>query len=209
MKNIYILLLACFFSITANSQNYEIGIKTGVNLTKLRTSGYSGTGITGGSDILTRLNVSVGLEYSLTNKFGLDISLGYQGKGGGDFEENNKLYFGIPDFNRKLDYVNMSILFRYYPFNNSDWQPFLTFGPGISYLISAKQMNNKIDENDIRSKLEISSIVGLGLKYNYSNDLKFELLGGLDRGWSKIIRQQNESLFNEVIWVNFGIKKSF
>lgn len=206
----YYKLLAClafFFSLTAKSQNPEIGFRTGVNFATLRTGDNTGTANTGSTEYLTRLNFSITYELMFSNHFGLDVSLGYQGKGGGDFDEESKLRIGIDNFKRKLDYVSTSILLRYYPLKNKKFQPFITLGPGFSYLIKTDQLGNEIVEENLRSKLDISSVAGIGAKFSLNQNLKFEVLGGYDRGWSKIIRQQNESLFNQMFWFSVGLKK--
>lgn len=92
--------------------------------------------------------------------------------------------------------------------DKSKLRPMVAVGPEISYLFSARQMGNKIEEDDLRSKLEISVVLGAGLTYNITDDFKLELVGGFNKGWSKTIRQQNESLFNEIIWLSFGFKKT-
>jgi len=202
----YYNLLAClafFFSLTVKSQNSEIGFRTGLNLATLRTGGDSGRS----TETLTRLNFSLTYEFSFSNHFGLDAGLGFQGKGGGDFDEESRLRIGIDNFKRKLDYVNATTLFRYYPFNNQQFQPFITLGPGFSYLIKTDQLGDEIAEENIRSKLDISSISGIGAKFSLNENLKFEVLGGFERGWSKTIRQQNESLFNQMFWFSVGFKK--
>ncbi|KAB5487528.1 MULTISPECIES: outer membrane beta-barrel protein [Flagellimonas] len=200
--------LAFFFSLTVKSQNFEIGMRTGLNFATLRTGDNTGSNNTGATESLTRLNLSITSEYTLSNHFGLDASLGYQGKGGGDFDEESILRVGIDNFKRKLDYLSASVLVRYYPLMNSDpFQPFITLGPGFSYLIKTDELGNEIVEENIRGKLDISSIAGIGAKFSLNENLKFEVLGVFDRGWSKTIRQQNESLFNQMFWFSVGLKK--
>ena len=82
---------ALFFSLTAKSQNSEIGFRTGVNFATLRTGDNTGTANTGSTEYLTRLNFSITYELIFSNHFGLDVSLGYQGRGGGDFDEESRL----------------------------------------------------------------------------------------------------------------------
>ncbi|USD25554.1 outer membrane beta-barrel protein [Flagellimonas marinaquae] len=130
-----LVCLAFFFSLTVKSQNSEIGFRTGVNFATLRTGDNTGTANTGSIEYLTRLNFSITYELIFSNHFGLDVSLGYQGRDGGDFDEESKLRIGIDNFKSKLDYVNATTLFRYYPFNDQQFQPFITLGPGFSYLI--------------------------------------------------------------------------
>ncbi|PRX55352.1 porin family protein [Flagellimonas meridianipacifica] len=207
-----VLLLSQF----ANGQNLEIGVRSGLNLSTLRTGDNSGTDFTGSTEALTRFSISLTSEYTFSDHFSLDGSFGYQGRGGKDFDEESVLRIGIDNFERKLEYLSLSFLFRYYPFNTDKLRPFLTIGPGFSYLVSAQELGNEIDEEDVKSKLDISSIAGIGVKFALENEWSIEVLGGIDRGWNKTLRQRNpvptnvvfESLFNEVFWVSIGLKKT-
>lgn len=207
-----VILLFCFSSY---GQNLELGFRTGLNLSTLRTGDNTGSIITGSTRPLLGLNLSVNSEYEFSSHFGLEASFGYQEKGGKDFDEESVLRIGTEDFNRKLKYLNLSFLLRYYPLNSSRIRPFLTLGPGFSYLISAQESGNDIDEERIKNKFDISSIAGIGTKLYIDKDLSIELLGGIERGWNKTLRQRNpttrnevfESLFNEFFWFSIGLKK--
>nr|WP_299072767.1 porin family protein [uncultured Allomuricauda sp.] len=199
MIRILSTLVLFLISVSVCSQNFEIGGRTGANITKLN---YASSNTTS----LVRPIIAMNAEYHLSPRWSLDGTLGFAGKGGGDFEEGDKLYTGIDDFKTTLDYATITILIRYYLKKESNLKPFLTFGPGISYIISAKQLEFDII-NDLRSRFEISSIFGIGLNQEFNNNFSIELLGGVDRGWSKIIRAQNESLFNLSFWIAIGIKK--
>jgi len=207
MKKIYFLFVLCVSSqITAiEAQNLEIGGKVGLGFVNLKTSSYFDDNAEA-TERLTRLQASIVAEYPLSKRFAMDLSLGYAGKGGGDFEEGDELRFGIPDYNRKLEYIGLATLLRFYILKDRQVLPFVQIGPGFSYLLSAKALGNKIDDEFLRSKFDISSNVGVGIKCKVNTKLRLELLGNWERGWSKTIRQGGESLFNEAFAIALGCK---
>lgn len=188
------------FSLKIYSQNIEIGGRIGSNISKFNYA-------SAGTKDLVRPIIAFNVEYNFNSHWSTDMSLGYTGKGGGDFEQNDKLYVGIEDLKTKLDYLTITFLVRYYLKKESALKPFLTLGPSIGYIISASQFDSDIKDN-LRNKIDVSSIFGVGIKKDLSNNLSVEFLGGVDRGWSKIIRAQNESLFNNSFWITIGVKKN-
>lgn len=207
MKNIIIIVsIFCLFQIMPlRAQNFEVGGKIGVNSVRLKTNGYfnDNAGVTMS---MTRLQASIGTEYMISSYFALDLSLGYVGKGGRDFEKDDDLRIGIPDFHRKLEYISLYSLLRFYFVRDRAIKPFVQVGPGISYQLSATEMGNTISDENLRSKIDLSSNVGLGIKYGITANLKLELTLGWERGLSKTIRQDNESLFNEAFGIVLGVK---
>ncbi|AIZ43353.1 porin family protein [Cellulophaga baltica] len=195
------LLLALFTLISASlhAQNFELGARAGLNSTKLKYAESS-------TEKLLRPIISFTTEYRLSERWSLEGSLGYIGKGGGNFEEEEKLSSGIDGLRTKLEYISLTLILRYYLMKENKLRPFIAIGPGISYTISATQMGNDI-KDDLRSTSDLSSNFGLGVKYNVKNKLFLEVVGGIDRGWSKIIRAEGESLFNHSFGVAVGVKK--
>lgn len=105
-----------------------------------------------------------------------------------------------------MEYVGFATLLRFYILKDREVLPFVQIGPGFSYLLSAKALGNEIDDEFLRSKFDISSNVGLGIKCKVNAKLRLELLGNWERGWSKTIRQDGESLFNEAFAIALGFK---
>ncbi len=190
MKRISIVLLALILAGTARSQ-VMLGVKAGLNLSKLSLSDGSGTE----TSFKTNPNFNAGLLVHLPLAHGLSIQpeVFYSAQGA---------KFDDEDISAKINlaYVNVPVLFK---FQHSSGL-FAELGPQIGFLVSAKdkEEGTSVSIKDNVKSTDFSGVVGIGYKIpviNLGIDVRYALgLTNVD----KTSGEDNEKLKNRVFSID-------
>jgi hypothetical protein len=170
-KPILFLALLAGTSVAASAQTSpKFGIKAGANYTK-----FSG-------DNLGDIEYKFGFVGGLAANFGLSESLSIQPELLYSMKGAELKGAPLDDFNFKLNYLELPILFRY---TLSDGKgPFLQAGPQIGYLINSKVSDGdgneyKID-NDNFQKMELGYVAAIGYQLQSGLSIEGRFNGGIN-----------------------------
>ncbi|MCP1995632.1 porin family protein [Flavobacterium sp. HSC-61S13] len=159
-----ILLTTGLFHQSTIAQDVYTGFKFGLNFANLKEDGSSTKGKVG-------FHGGVFIEAALNEKFSIQPELLYSSQGAKEEVPKNMGYNFSGESTLKLDYINIPIMFKYYPIENLS----ITAGPQIGFLVKSKftidspsyQPQAIIDNskvNDLFNKLDYG--VNFGLELN-------------------------------------------
>jgi outer membrane protein W len=169
----YCLLITCLFVLTTaadlcaqkrNRQVVSIGPKIGANLSTLHGDVTNQT-------LQPGLSVGAILTYSVVNTFGISLEALYSQKGAKFTKTVNSASTSQTlSLNRKLNYVEVPLLARYFLNKEGDFRPNLFLGPNFGFKLNAKDVNIS---NSAGADLEDSDISYL------INPVDFGITGGI------------------------------
>jgi len=172
MKPILIITLL-LLSFIGNSQITEIGGELGLNSSQLAYDGNT-------SKKTINFAAFATAEYSLFKNFTVLGKLGYTAKGGKSLTDNTI------EFETNFNYISLYLTPRiYFLTKNKKVHPYFSFGPSLSYLLSAKA--NGTDVKNDTGDFDLGVQGGIGIKFNLKDNLLLDINGGLEQGFSKVI----------------------
>ena len=140
------LLLGIMTSNAQESQNFEFGIKGGLNLSKFRNGSFKNK---------KGLMAGIFTSYKLSERFAIQSEALYSVQGAKSKNSSGKI---------KLNYINIvPVLVKFYPIDKLNLQA----GPQIGYLLSGK--GSGFRKKDYK-KLDFGIVLGLG--YSISDNLE-------------------------------------
>ncbi len=158
MKKLLLFTVIAFLSYTvAQSQEFRLGAKAGINVASLGGDSY-GVGSLG-----SRVSFHVGglAEIPLVGKFSLQPELLFSSEG------SNYTFTGLDD-NLKLDYVRVPVLAKYYIIEGLTAEA----GPVFGVLVNAKND----DGDDIKENFKsFDAAFGIGASYRLDMGVFFSL----------------------------------
>ncbi|QHT68589.1 PorT family protein [Rhodocytophaga rosea] len=120
------------------------------------------------------------LTYSVVNTFGISVEALYSQKGA-KFE--NAAYGSERmNFNRRINYIEVPVLARYFLNKNGDFRPNLFIGPDFGFKLSAKDANRELTSGTARPDVDISNAInpvdvgitgGIGLNFSVIESMRF------------------------------------
>lgn len=201
MKKILLLAAAVMVSSGAFAQNFEWGIKAGLNLGSLTNMDMEDSN-------MMRAGLNAGLfgEYVINDFIGIQAELLYSMQGKGFKDGSNKMIF-------KLDYINLPVLAKLYILEGLS----VDLGPQFGYMVSDKckvetdgasvtiDMNKveELGEVEIK-KFDVSVGMGLSYKTRFGLDVFARYNLGLNT-WIKA-NGSDEKSKNGVIQVGAGYR---
>lgn len=193
MKKIIFLLLVSTCIVNAQQNEDKIGIKGGFNFSTF--TGYNDSGIT---DFSRRISFHAGimLESKLSNIVSLQPEVLFSSQG------SDEEFDGV-DYENRLNYVNLPILFKFYVSNQFS----LDVGPQLGVLISAKQSNTSTRDNDIKTYFkdtDISLATGISYKFVSGFNLSARYNFGLKDIFNTDLYQYGDKLKNGVFQLSIG-----
>jgi outer membrane protein W len=231
-EKIFCLLIICLFVLSSaselfaqrrNRQVVSIGPKIGANLTSLH-------GDVSNQTLQPGLSAGAILTYSVVNTFGISVEALYSQKGA-KFE--NALVPGSAtqrmNFNRRLNYVEVPLLARYFLNKDGDFRPNVFVGPNFGFKLNAKDVNRSMVGGTAQPDTEISSVInpvdvgitgGIGLNLRLQSAMRVLLDVRYTYGISNITDSQiagftvaNPTVGNNAITItaglSFGIGKKY
>ena len=166
------------------SGDFELGGNIGLNLANVSS-------IDGQDNASTRIAFNVGAsgEYYFSDRWGLKMKIIYDGKGWSDGfiidEDSNTT---ITDF--ELTYITIPVMANWHFGSNRNW--YLNFGPYVGILVSAEDSELGMDVKDAFSGTDIGLALGIGYKFNISNNT------------SLYVEYDGQSGFTDVFEENLG-----
>ncbi|QCX01561.1 PorT family protein [Aggregatimonas sangjinii] len=148
MRKLSIFMLWSLCTIfTSNAQEFNFGVKGGVNLASVGGNTYAGLGGLG-----SKLSFHVGgvVEIPISEKLAAQPELLYSSQG-------TKWNLGSNGNNLKLDYLNLPILGKYYILEGLSAEA----GPLVGFLVSTNE-----EDEDRFKKLDVAFAIGASYKLN-------------------------------------------
>jgi outer membrane protein W len=152
------------FAQKRNRQVVSIGPKIGANLSTLHGDVINQT-------LQPGLSVGAILTYSVVNTFGISLEALYSQKGAKfDKTVNPAVTSQTLSFNRKLNYVEVPLLARYFLNKDGDFRPNLFLGPNFGFKLNAKDVNISNSAGADLADSDISYLI---------NPVDFGITGGI------------------------------
>ncbi|CAM4130720.1 porin family protein [Zobellia nedashkovskayae] len=147
MKKLVFFLTALLTITAINAQDFNFGVKGGINIASVGGSAYSSLGSLG-----TKVSFHLGgvAEFPITEKISVQPELLYSSQG-------TRWNYGTNDDNLKLDYINLPILGKYYILEGLSAEA----GPLVGFLLSTNE-----DDDDRFNSLDIAFAIGASYKLN-------------------------------------------
>ncbi|MRT15778.1 PorT family protein [Vitellibacter sp. q18] len=163
MKKLLLFTAVALFAFTtAQSQEFRLGAKAGVNIASI------GGDYVGGLDSRVGFHVGGLVEIPLAGKFALQPEILYSAQGA------KYGYFGY-DEKIQLDYVNVPIMGKYYIIEGLS----VELGPQVGVLVNAKFKGEDEDgsytEDAKDGYKSLDFAVGIGASYRLNNGIFFSL----------------------------------
>ncbi|AFL82069.1 hypothetical protein Aeqsu_2616 [Aequorivita sublithincola DSM 14238] len=164
MKNLLLFTAVLLFAFTtAQSQEFRLGAKIGLNVASLGgDSGYYGGGISGVSSFGSRRSFHIGglAEIPLMGKFALQPEILYSSEG-------SDWSFGTGDTALKLDYIRVPVLAKYYILEGLSAEA----GPVFGVLVSVNE-DKYVKKDNYKS---FDAAFGIGASYRLNMGVFFSL----------------------------------
>nr|WP_315091299.1 porin family protein [uncultured Alloprevotella sp.] len=193
MKKIVITFLMATAVITVKAQNFNFGIKTGINLSKETKTEVERQVEDFDNEFRKGFHIGGIVTYSINKQWELEGNLMYSQQGYKEHLfsiENNRTIYSI-----RSNYINLPIAIKYYPLEHL----YIEMGPQIGFLLSKK---HKIQgEGNITkyiplkpNHIDLSLFCGLG--YNFSNNIFLEAryIHGLNNTYKNVTLSQNRNI---------------
>ncbi|WP_339711325.1 porin family protein [uncultured Kriegella sp.] len=147
-KSLFFATVFYLTLLTAEAQDFNFGVKGGINVASIGGNSYVGLGGFG-----SKVGFHLGgvAEVPVSEKFSIQPELLYSSQG-------SKWNFNSSDGNLKLDYINLPILGKYHILKGLSAEA----GPLVGYLIST----NEEVENSRFSKLDVAFAIGASYRLN-------------------------------------------
>ncbi|MDC7999793.1 porin family protein [Aequorivita todarodis] len=169
MKKLLLLTAVALFAFTtAQSQEFRIGAKAGLNVASI------GGDYVGGLDPRVSFHLGGLVEIPLAGKFALQPELLYSSQGA---KYGSYLGVDLGDYEEKilLDYINVPIMGKYYIIEGLS----VELGPQVGILVNAKYKGEDEDGSfDVDAKEDYNSLdiaIGIGASYRLNNGVFFSL----------------------------------
>lgn len=201
-----ILLTTGLFQQDIVAQDISTGFKFGLNFANLKEDGSSSKGKVG-------FHGGVFIEAALNEKFSIQPELLYSSQGAKEEVANYMGYKFSGEATLKLDYINVPIMFKYYPIDILS----ITAGPQIGVLVKSKftidspryQSQVTVDDkkvNELFNKLDYG--MNFGLELNTSG---FFFAARYNLGLANIYKNTfsytgNQEAHNRVFQLSTGYK---
>lgn len=169
MKKLLLFTAVALFAFTtAQSQEFRIGFKGGVNIASI------GGDYVDGLDPLVGFHLGGLVEIPLAGKFALQPELLYSVQGA---KQGSYLGIDLGDYNSKvvLSYINVPIMAKYYIIEGLS----VELGPQVGILFDANSKGDdeegsyKEDVKDFYNTLDVA--IGIGASYRLNNGIFFSL----------------------------------
>lgn len=169
MKKLLLFTAVALFAFTtAQSQEFRLGAKAGVNISSI------GGDYVGGLDPRIGFHVGGLVEIPLAGKFALQPEVLYSSQGA---KYGSYLGVDLGDYEEKiiLDYVNIPIMGKYYIIEGLS----VELGPQVGILVNAKYKGEDedgsfdVDAKDGYNSLDVA--IGIGASYRLNNGVFFSI----------------------------------
>ncbi|MBQ4804690.1 PorT family protein [Aquimarina sp. MMG015] len=152
MKKVILIIVITVFTISnVNAQDFNLGVKGGLNFATLTGANHSEIGWT------TDFNLGIMAEIKISDKFSLQPELMYSGQGYGSSVDSEGII--------ALNYLNVPLMSKYYVTKGLS----LEAGPQIGFLLSTK--GGTQDYKDQFKTMDFG--VNFGVGYKLDNGLYF------------------------------------
>jgi outer membrane protein W len=196
-----------------NRQVVSIGPKVGVNFSNLH-------GDVSNQAMQPGLSAGAILTYSVVNTFGISVEALYSQKGAkfenAPFSSNQRI-----NFNRRLNYVEVPLLARYFLNKEGNFRPNVFLGPNFGFKLNGKDVNREVVSGTAQPDADISNAInpvdvgitgGIGLNLRLQESLRALLDVRYTHGISNIADSQltgftvaNPTVGNNAITVTLGL----
>lgn len=202
-------------------QVVSIGPKIGVNLSDLN-------GDVNNHSLQPGIAAGAMLTYSVVNTFGISVEALFSQKGAKFENTANVNNTARHNFNRRLNYIEVPVLARYFLNKSGDFRPNLFVGPDFGFKLNAKDVNREVvngseqDDQDISNAItpvDVGITAGIGLNFAVIEKMRFIFDARYTYGFSDIADENlpgfvndgkaHNSAINFTFGVSFGIGKKY
>jgi hypothetical protein len=144
------------------AQNVTGGAKVGVNFSDLKFDGPSDVETTDDTSMKTGLVVGGFVDAAITPQFSVQPEFLFSMKGA-------KLKDTDPEIKEAINMIEIPILAKFKFATSSSAKPFIVAGPGLGFVVSAKEKEEGFDDFDFKDQVETfapSFIIGGGVDIN-------------------------------------------
>jgi outer membrane protein W len=195
-----------------NRQVLSIGPKIGINLSNLH-------GDVSNQTMQPGLSAGATLTYSVVNTFGISVEALYSQKGA-KFENAPPVSGLNPQFttfNRRLNYIEVPLLARYFLNKEGDFRPNVFLGPNFGFKLNANDVNDqttsdKLDRSSAINPVDVGITGGIGLNMRLQGAMRALLDVRYTHGISNIADSQltgftvaSPTVGNNAITVTLGL----
>lgn len=174
MRKIFFTLVAIAFLATqADAQDFNFGVKGGLNLANLN-------GKVDNNKMLTSFHIGVLAEYMVNDQFAIQPELLFSGQGAKIKGEDGKI---------QLNYINIPVMLKYYVAEGLSLQA----GPQIGFLVDSKLKEDKISVDGKNYFKTLDFSIGMGAGYKFNN---FFVEGRYNIGLSNIMDTGSDDVEN-------------
>lgn len=156
-KLILLITIAVSFVLTVKAQEFNLGVKAGVNISNLvGREKY---------DNKTSFHFGIVGEYQISEKYSLQPEFVYSVQGTGMSKQTSSKY--------TLNYINVPLMVKYYVVKGFNLQA----GPQLGFVAVAKEVFGENDENELILKDRIRPVdfgVNFGLGYKFGGNFFVE-----------------------------------
>lgn len=194
MKKIAIILLIATAMISAKAQNFQFGIKAGVNFSKESKTEVERDVKDQEHKFRQGLHIGGIVAYTINKQWELEGNLMYSQQG---YKEHisSLEYNGSTIYSIRSNYINLPIAIKFYPLEHF----YVELGPQLGFLISKK---HKVQgEGNITKYIplkpnhfDLSLFCGLGYKFSNNIFLEGRYIHGLNNTYKNVALPKNRNL---------------
>lgn len=208
----------CCAQQTRRRQVVSIGPRVGLNVSDF-------TGDVANNNVQLGVATGAMLTYSVVNTFGISLEALYSQKGARFENQPAITQVGTQgqrfNFNRRVNYIEVPVLARYFLNKNGDFRPNLFLGPDFGFKLSAKDVNRELSTGAEQPDMDISNVInpvdvgitgGIGLNFSVIERTRFLFDVRYTYGLSDITEtpgKLSNSVINFTFGMSFGIGKKY
>ncbi len=212
VKSVPVLILVVFVFMViffpAFSLEADVGFKTGLNFSKLNTSGSNSPA---SLKYLMKLNVGIFYDFRFNESFSILGEIFYTTKG---FKQTQSIGQDENIIKLKLDYIEVPVSVKYIISTGGSIRPYIFGGGYVGYRIRAKNFaytqgsKTEIvtDMNDLFKRSDFGFIGGAGAEYLWNDSVNFILEARYSFGLPDIYKGSSDLKFkNRTLSIMIGI----
>lgn len=173
MKRLILVFMTVLTILTVSAQELRFGIKGGLNISTMTQADNMSGYLSENPDHRIGFHIGGVLNYSLSQKWGVEADLLYSMQGCKDDVQTTGEQIVKDNFTLTTHYIHLPVAIKYYPIGGL----YVECGPQLGYLLSMKgKLDNWETEDlypsDVRKKWDFGIFGGVG--YVFKNDMFVE-----------------------------------
>lgn len=190
MKKIVLLVVCVAMSAGAFAQDWNWGVKGGLNLSSLSNSGDN-------SKMKASIFVGAFGEYKFNDIFGIQPEIQYSRQGNFYKEDGEKVWY-------RMNYINVPVLAKIYVLDKLS----VDLGPQVGFLLNSKA-KAKVDGTTVKSDIDglrsVDFTIAMGLTYNLMS--RIDVSARYNLGLTDVIKgNEGDKVRNGALQIGVGYR---